>query len=256
VTRVRYVNGGYVQDDGPTVGYTNGSWDPSDDDHLIPGNATITGNGVVAGTLDVTGTLTALGYAAVGGNAGITGAVDVAGSLSGVWSPRANGLIAAAFDPATCATTGLTLTGGTIYLTKLPISRDATPTKLYWYVTAQAVSATASECWVSVLSSAGAVLAAPVDVATASESTGLKTTTVAPGALTTGSFVWGAIVLAGGTVGTVAVAPSSALTGLHNVGLSAATLRHATNGTSQTTITTRTPASNSAGPAVWMALGT
>lgn len=213
------------------------------------------GSETVAGTLDVTGTLTALGYLAVGANAGITGVLDVSGSNSGIWGPRDNGLIASAFDPGDSSGT-LTLTGGTIYLTKLQIARAATPTKLYWYVATQAVTATASQCWVSVLNSSGTILAAPVDVATASETIGLKTTTVAPGALAAGAFVWAAIVLAGSTVGTVAVQNGSAKPTMTNVGLTAATLRYATNGTSQTTITNRTPGSNTAGPAVWFALGT
>lgn len=201
-----------------------------------------------AGVVDLAGL-------ALSGNATVAGAVDVAGSCSGIWGPRDNALVGASFDPDLASGT-LTLTGGTIYLTKIPIARTATPVKLYWYVTTQATTATASQCWVSVLSSAGAILATPVDVATASESAGLKTTTVAPGSLAAGTFVWGAIVLAGSTVGTVAVAPASALPTLTNVGTSGATLRHATNGTAQTTITARTPASNTAGAAVWMGLGT
>ena len=208
----------------------------------------------MSGTATVGGTLTALGYLAVGGNAGVAASVDVAGTCSGISGPRDRALIAESGDPR--KQSGLTLlTGGTIYLTKLWIPRDATPTKLYWYVTTGATTPTAAECWVSVLSSAGAVLATPVDVATASGSSGLKTTTVAPGALTANTFVWGAIVCAGAVLPTLASDPATALTTLTNVGLTAAILAHATNGTSQTTITTRTPASNAAGPALWMALG-
>lgn len=220
----------------------------------VGGNLTVSGNETVAGTLDVTGTLTAFGYLGVGGNSGVTGSVDVAGNLAGDWHPRDAGLIAWSIDPALASGT-LQVTNGTIYLTKLPIPRSVTPTKLYWYVTTGATTPTASQCWVAVLDSTGAVLGSAVDVATTSGSSGLKTTTVAPGALSVG-FVWGAIVLNAGTPGTLAMAPATALSTLTNVGLTAATLRHATNGTSQTTITARTPASNSAGPAVWMGLGT
>jgi hypothetical protein len=229
-----------------TVGAANGAY---------TGTLAVTGAATLSSSLDVTGTLTAFGYLGVGGNAGITGGLDVAGNLSGGWFPRDAGLASWSIDPALASGT-LQLTGGTIYLTKLPICRDVTPTKLYWYATTGSTTSTASQCWVAVLSSAGALLGSPVDVATASETSGLKTTTVAPGALSAGTFVWGAIVLAANTVATLAVSPASALPTLSNVGLAAAGLRHATNGTSQTTITTRTPASNSAGPALWMGLGT
>ncbi len=214
---------------------------------------TVTDDATVGGTLDVTSTATFFDYVGVGGSSGITGALDVAGSCSGIWGPRDNTIIGASGDPA--LQSGLTLlTGGSIYLVKIPISRAATPTKLYWYVTTGATTATASECWVSVLSSAGAVLATPVDIVTASETSGLKTTTVAPGALSANTFVWGAIVCAAAVLPTLASGPASALTTLGNVGCATAALRFAINGTSQTTITTRTPASNTAGPAIWMGL--
>lgn len=220
----------------------------------VGGATTLTGAVTAASTVDVTGTLTAFGYLGVGGNAGVTGGLDVAGSCAGIWGPRDNSLIGATDNPG-IASGLILLTGGTIQLAKIPIARTATPTKLYWYVTTGATTATPSQCWVSVLSSAGAVLATPVDVAAASETSGLKTTTVAPGALTAGTFVWGAILCAAAVLPTLAGEPATALTTLTNVGLTAATLRYATNGTSQTTITTRTPASNSAGAGIWMGLG-
>lgn len=213
-----------------------------------------TGASTFGSTLDVIGTLTAYGYVGIGGNAGIAGALDVAGSNSGIWGPRDNALIASSSDPSEGSGTTL-LTGGTIYLVKLPIARTASPTKLYWYVTTSATTPTASQCWVGVLDSTGALLGSAVDVATASGSSGLKTTTVAPGALSVG-YVWGAIVCAAAVLPTLASAPAAALTTLSNAGCATAALRYATNGTSQTTLTSRTPASNVAGPALWMALST
>lgn len=206
----------------------------------------------VGGDLTVAGTLTALGYLAVGGNAGIAASLDVAGSSSGTWGPRDSSLIAVAYDPV-AATSTQTLTGGSIYLVKMPIARTATPTKLYWNVTTAATTATAGQCWVAVLSSSGAVLGSPVDVAVESQSTGLKATTIAPGSLTANTFVWGAIVLAGSVVATLS--RTAAATGPMAAGAATAEMRFAINGTSQTTITARTPASNVAGPTLWMALG-
>lgn len=220
------------------------------------GNTAITGTASVSSTLDVTGTVTAFGYLGVGGSSGITGALDVAGTCSGIWGPRDNGLIAASGDPD--LQSGLTLlTAGTVYLVKLPISRAATPTKLYWYVTTGATGATSSQNWVGVLDSTGALLGSSVGIDAASGSSGLKTTTIAPGALVANTFVWGAIVCnAGTTLPTLASGAATALTTLGNAGLTATGLRHATCATSQTTLVTQVPANNLAGPAIWMALGT
>ncbi len=228
-----------------------GSGDMTVDD-LTVDDLTVTDAATVGGTLDVTGTLTAFGYLGVGGSAGVTAALDVAGTCAGIWGPRDNSLVACTYDPVVATSTQL-LTGGSIYLAKMFIPFAATPTKLYWNVTTQATTATAGECWVSVLSSAGAVLATPVDVTTASESTGLKTTTVAPGALAANTFVWAAIVLAGSTVATLS--RTAAVSGPLGAGATTAGMRFAINGTSQTTITTRTPASNTVGPSLWFALG-
>lgn len=219
----------------------------------LPGGA-FTGAVTMADLLTVTGTLTALGYLAVGANAGVTGALAVSGSCAGIWGPSDNALLAATGDPDQASGLNL-LTGGTIYLARMAIAAACTPTKLYWYVTTGATSPTASQCWAGVLSSAGALLGSSVDIAATSASSGLKTTTVAPGALTAGSFVWGAIVCAAGVLPTLAGAPATALTTLSNVGSPTASLRYATNGTAQTTLTSRTPASNAAGPAIWMGLG-
>lgn len=217
-----------------------------------PGAQAIGGDLTVTGAASITGTVTAFGYLGVGGNAGVAGALDVAGSCAGMWGPRDNSLLGYTYDPVVATSTQL-LTGGSIYLARIPIARTGTPTKLYWNVTTQATTATAGQCWVSVLSSAGAILATPVDVATASETTGLKTTTVAPGALTAGTWVWGAIVLAGSTVATLS--RTAAPTGPLAAGMTTAEMRFSINGTAQTTITARTPANNTAGPSLWMALG-
>lgn len=209
------------------------------------------------GTLNVTGiatiasTLTALGYLAVGGNAGIAASLDVAGSCSGIWGPRDNGLIAAAYDPI-AATSTQQLTGGTIYLVKMPIARTATPTKLYWNVTTASTTPTAGQCWAAVLNSSGVILGTPTDIAADSASTGLRTTTVNPGELTANTFVWGAMVLAAATVATLS--RTAAPTGPLGAGLATSEMRYAINGTGQATLTNRTPASNTAGPSLWMAL--
>lgn len=219
----------------------------------LPG-AAVSGNQTVGGTLDVTGTVTAFGYLAVGGSSGITGALDVAGTCSGIWGPRDNALIGSSGDPAQASGQTL-LVGGTVYLVKIPISRAATPTKLYWYVTTGATTPTASQCWAGVLNSAGTLLGVSTDIATTSGTSGLKTTTVNPGALVANTFVWGAIVCAGAVLPTLAAPPAAALSTLSNVGLTATGLRFATCATGQTTLVTQVPANNVVGPAIWMALG-
>lgn len=246
MTTVQYVNGGYCADDASSVQYVNGGYSQVQ-------NKVTTGSQTIGGTLDVTSTLTAFGYLAVGGNAGVTGSIDVGGSDSGDWGPRDNVLISASARPEMASGTNL-VTNGTIYLVKLPVPRVATPVSMYWYVTTGATTATASSNWVCLVNSSGVLVGSPVDVGTASQTSGLKTTTIAPGALAVGNY-WAALVFNASTPPTLASTPATALTTLSNVGLAAAAMRFATNGTSQTTLTARTMSSNSAGPSLWVGIG-
>lgn len=194
----------------------------------------------------------------VGDDATVTGDLDVAGFALGEATPSAHNLLAWTYDPSH-AVNNIQLTGGTIYLAKLHISRSASVTKLYWWMSVAGDTPTAGQNFGGLYSSAGTRLVTADADATVAASAGLQTLTVASTALTAGTFVWAALVFNATTRPTVQYA--SGATGalaVCNVGLTAAAFRYATAGTSQTSLPASiTPASNSgsliAGP--WMAVG-
>lgn len=204
------------------------------------------------------GAVASTGSQSVTGDQSVTGAFSVTGFALGEVTPHAQGLAAWSYDPS-LAVNVIELTGGTIYLVKLHIAKDVTVTKLYWWMAVAGATTTAGQNFGGLYASNGTRLAQADADATVEASAGLQTLTIPSTALTAGSFVWGALVFNATTKPSVAYGAGAAgATTALNVGLTAATLRYATNGTSQTTLpATRTPASNSAsllaGP--WMAVG-
>lgn len=192
------------------------------------------------------------------GDSTLTGALDVDGFALGEATPDAHNLVAWTYDPG-MAVNNITLTGGTIYLAKLHIPRTVTVTKLYWWMSVAGVTPTAGQNFGGLYDSAGTRLATADADATVTATAGLQTLTISSTSLTANTFVWAALVFNAGTLPTIQYASgATGTTTACNVGLTAATFRYATNGTSQTSLpTTRTPASNSAsliaGP--WMAVG-
>lgn len=193
------------------------------------------------------------------GDQTVTGALDVDGYALGETSPDAQNLIAWTYDP-TNAVNNIELTGGTVYLAKLHISRDAAITKLYWWMSVAGATPTAGQNFGGLYSSAGTRLATADADATVTATAGLQTLTIASTAVTAGSFVWAALVFNAATRPTIQYGSGATGAGTAcNVGLTAATYRYATAGTSQTSLPSSiTPASNTAsliaGP--WMAIGT
>lgn len=195
---------------------------------------------------------------AVTGDVAVGATLDAVGFALGEATPAAHNLLAWTYDPSH-AVNNIVLTGGTIYLAKLHITRSVSVTKLYWWMSVAGETPTAGQNFGGLYSSAGARLATADADATVAASAGLQALTIASTALTAGTFVWAALVFNAGTAPTVQYA--SGATGalaVCNVGLTAATFRYATAGTSQTSLpTTITPASNTgsliAGP--WMAVG-
>jgi len=174
---------------------------------------------------------------------------------TGTAMPQDHGLISWSSDP-TLQNTSTVLTAGTISLTKPYVRNRATLSSIYWWVGSAAVTATAGQNEVGLYDSTGArVVATNVD--SAITSTGLKTTsasaTLVPG------WYWAAGVFNAGTLpGLVRGNGGAGITTAENIGLTASTLRYATNATAQTTLPSSiTPASNSAtafaGP--WFAIG-
>jgi hypothetical protein len=194
------------------------------------------------------------------GTIGTDNSLDVATRALGDVHPRDHSLIAWAYDPAQ-ATGSSTATQGTIYLTAMYVPRSVSATQILWGIGAGAtIAVTASTNWVGLFNSAGTLLASVnVDARmTGAGGTAVFTETISSTALTPGLY-WVGILLNWTSAGTApALLRSSNVSGtLINAGLtSAATKRFVTNGTSQTTLTNRTPSSNSAASfAVWTAIG-
>lgn len=192
-------------------------------------------------------------------NSTVEGFQHVTGFDNGEASPPAHSLVAWAYDPSH-AVNAIALTGGTVYLTKLHITRSVSVTKLYWWMSVAGVTPTAGQSFGGLYSSAGARLVTADADATVTATAGLQTLTIGSTALTAGSFVWAALVFNAGTLPTVQYASgATGATTATNVGLTAATFRYATAGTVQTSLPASiTPSSNAAsllaGP--WMAIGT
>jgi len=194
------------------------------------------------------------------GTIGTDNSLDVATRALGDVHPRDHSLIAWAYDPAQ-ATGSSTATAGTIYLTGMYVPRSVNATQILWGIGAGAtITVTANTNWVGLFNSSGTLLASVnVDARiSGAGGTAVFTETISSTALTPGLY-WVAILLNWTGAGTApALLRASNVSGtLINAGLSsAATKRFVTNGTSQTTLTARTPSSNAAAPfAVWAAIG-
>jgi hypothetical protein len=182
--------------------------------------------------------------------------LNVTQNALGLATPANHGLIAWTYEPAACVSSSL-LTNGTVYLSAVFVNKAASVTKIYWHVGAAGNTPISNQNKVGLYNSSGTLLQSTV-VDSDVSSTGLKTTTITSQAVTVGAFYWVGFVFNASTAPTLARA--GGLTGagdLSSVGLSAAALRFATNGTSQTTLPSSvTPGSNSgttfAGP--WAAI--
>lgn len=158
--------------------------------------------------------------------------------------------------PLDALTTGTVVTNGTIYLSKVQVRYRVSVSKILWWVSAVAVTPTASQNWVGVYNSSGAQVIAPVGVDAATTSTGNKETAVTPTVLTPGNY-YIALVFNAATAPTLARGSGLAGNGW-NAGLTASTYKYATNGTGATvlpasfTLSSNT-ATGFAGP--WAGLG-
>lgn len=192
-------------------------------------------------------------------NSTVEGYSHVTGFDNGDASAPAHNLVAWTYDPSH-AVNAIQLTGGTIYLAKLHVTRTVSVTKLYWWMSVAGATVTAGQNFGGLYGSDGTRLVTADADATVTATAGLQTLTISSTALTAGSFYWAALVFNATTRPTIQY--GSGATGastVTNVGLTAATFRYATAGTGQTSLPASiTPASNSAsliaGP--WMAVGT
>lgn len=170
---------------------------------------------------------------------------------SGNFGPLDHGLFSWSYD-FSITTSGQALTAGTIYLVGQQVCKSGNATKIYWVNQGAATSLTSAQCWAALLDSSGTVLAS-VDVS-GNGGGGTQTATISSTAVTPG-FYWIGFVFNGTTPPSLARNSTISAAAL-NINRTVSQARFATNGTSQTTITNRTPASNTnLAAALWAALG-
>jgi hypothetical protein len=169
-------------------------------------------------------------------------------------TPADQNLLAWSFDPS-AVTSGSLTTNGVLYLVRL-IPRDGTATKIYWYVTNSAVTATAGQNEVGIFNSSGTRLAS-TNVDSVITAAGLKQTTISDQTISGSPMLWAAFVFNAATPPTLARSTTVSSGTLTNVGLTTAVYRYATNGTGRTAIPSSiTPSSNALLDfAPWVALG-
>jgi hypothetical protein len=168
--------------------------------------------------------------------------------------PADSGYLAWTFDPAAFAAS-VTLTVGTIYLAKIPIRQAFSATKIWYANNSAQGTLTAGQNFIGIINSSGTrLVTTSIDSATAQgvQQISISSTAVAA------PFVWVGIVTNASSgsfqmvIGSVAANVRSAFNGP----LTAASLRYATCGTSQTSIPSSiTPANNVASTVpFWAAL--
>jgi hypothetical protein len=163
----------------------------------------------------------------------------------GQFTPADAGVVSWAYDAA-LAVSQTALTDGTIYLVKLLLREAALVSNILWAVVTDAGTPQAGQNEVALYDHTGARLGAAVDVTTASDSTGLKTTAITPVTVGPG-FVWAAFLfnVSAGNGPSLARANNQAGASFVNLGNAAARARFATAGTGQTALpASLTPASN------------
>ena len=199
-------------------------------------------------TLDSTATdIQALGNQAVGatGKAADAGHIHPAPSLT----PQGNGLLAWTFDLSS-ATLATIATAGTLYLARVDVRYGFTATYI-WFGISTGGSGASTGSYVGLYSSSGGLLSGSSDIGSSITSSGNKQIALTtPQALTAGTFVWVAFLCNLATTQATPRAGSLAL----NIGLSAATYRAASNGTSLTSLSSITPSSNSSANAYWFGI--
>lgn len=181
---------------------------------------------------------------------GFTGAYPL---IPNTFMPQDHGWKAWSSDP-TGATNSSLLTNGTVYLSQIAVRTSTLVSNIVWWVSVAGATPVSSQNFVGLYNSSGTRLAT-VNVDASISAAGVKTSAITPVTLAAGKY-WVAMVFNASTAPTIARA--SGLTGDgFNGGLTAATLRYATNGTGQTSLASSiTPASNAssafAGP--WVAV--
>lgn len=205
-----------------------------------------TGNVALGGNLTVAGDSSVTGNSSVSGNQTVTGTLTVNGQLITVTpngaNPQMSGVSAWNYDPEVAGSGGL-LVSGTLYLHKFIVNTAITANNVVIGVTVAGGTLTSGQNLCGLYDSTGTRVAVTVDQTTAWGTTGGKACALtAPVALAAGTY-YAAILSVGTTPITVAESPG--FSAAYNNVQTAAMLRHATNGTGQTSIpASRTLSSN------------
>lgn len=172
------------------------------------------------------------------------------------FTPADQGLITWSFDPATCRSAGETITRGVVYLVKVKIvNRSTVVSNILLTVIGLGTALTAGQNLVGLYDSTGTRLVVSADQTAAWGTTGLKTAAITPQTLAVGTY-YVAILANATTAAPQFMQGNGASAGGLNAGLTTATARYLSSGTTQTAL----PASitlgsaSTEGGARWVAL--
>lgn len=173
-------------------------------------------------------------------------------SAFAVPGPSTHNLIAWTGDPATMDAS-VTLAKGTLYLAKIPVPKTITVGSVGYFVHTAGV-ATLSDCYVGLHNSSGAPIGVSADMGADLVTTGLKLGTFTPVTVPGGpnEFVFASFLLNG--AGTIPILLRSRVyvAASTNLNLAAADgFRYSSFGTSQTSIPTAAPGSQTSNANAW-----
>lgn len=181
------------------------------------------------------------------GNLLLTQGLKIAGAqvvISNTVRPTDHSLKAWTFDPAT-ASTVQGVVSGTLYLSALYVHVDTVVTRLYYGAGTAANTPVASQNYIGIYNAAGTLVASASIDSTVTNANGPQYVTVSSTTLVAGNYWVGILQNAATPQQLVRSAP--AFVSMANMGLSATSLRAATNGTGLTSLPSSiTPSSNTA----------
>jgi hypothetical protein len=180
---------------------------------------------------------------ATSGNFSVGQSLSVAGSALGDVHPVQHGLVAWTYDPI-MALTGTVLINGTMYMSAVYPSSNATISKLYWHVATVGVTPVAGQNFVGLYDSSGNLLTS-ANVDGVITGTGPQATAVSPVSVVAGQSYWIAWVFNAATApGMPRTNNINGATDLDNIGLTATNARFCTNGTGRTALPASITTSN------------
>lgn len=169
------------------------------------------------------------------------------------FGPEEHGLLGWSFDPSHGQGTAIG-TGGVLYLTKIKLLAAATITNVGLYVVTAGATLTANQCFASLYSASGVLLAATANQATNWTSTGLKTMALSSAQAVNSGYVYVGFYSVGTTQPAFLRGSSQAAASI-NVGLATPVMRYSSANTGLTTASPSTfSAQTATANAIWAAV--